>query len=29
LRRNGYIEKLKNFETEFVDKKLSVEQTEE
>ena len=29
LRRNGYIEKLKNFESEFVDKKLSVEQTEE
>jgi len=29
LRRNGYIGKMKDYETEFVDKKLSVEQTEE
>jgi predicted nucleotidyltransferase len=29
LRRSGYIEKLKDFESEFIDKKLSVEQTEE
>lgn len=29
LRRNGYLGKMKDYETEFIDKKLSVEQTEE
>lgn len=29
LRRNGYLGKMKDYETKFVDKKLSVEQTEE
>jgi len=28
LRRNGYIEKMKDFETEYIDKRLSVEQTQ-